>query len=119
MSLGWPLRSCSYRPYIYSLCQLAYVLIALIAAWQQPSTQATAAAMTTLCINRTIVEEDGHGFVRLSIAEKPIPSEADLQDDQVHSPSSCSPQPPSYAARSTTPAPGARRCGRALGTHSS
>eukprot|EP01047_Picozoa_sp_COSAG01_P047179 COSAG01_NODE_4484_length_4983_cov_9.058149_2_plen_91_part_00 len=52
---------------------------------------ALAHKMTTLCINRTIVEEDGHGFVRLSIAEKPIPSEADLQDDQVHSPCSCSP----------------------------
>ena len=37
----------------------------------------------SLCITRTIVELDGEGYLQFNVAERPVPLESSLQDDQV------------------------------------
>ena len=37
----------------------------------------------SLTLKKTIVDQDGSGFVQFNVQEDPIPSDADLKDDQV------------------------------------
>lgn len=39
--------------------------------------------MSSLCVTRTFVEQDGKGFLQFNVAERPIPKEVDLKDDEV------------------------------------
>ena len=39
--------------------------------------------MNSLSLSKSIVERGGKGFVELSVAEKPLPTESELEDDQL------------------------------------
>jgi hypothetical protein len=37
----------------------------------------------SLCLNRTIVEIEGKGYLQFTVTDRPVPDEATLRDDQV------------------------------------